>query len=114
MSKLNNRNWTLLFRRGTYATLVSSTTYFTQGEPAYTTDSKQLYITDGSNNKIPVMGNTWLTTALTALSTLTTTGERAFVTDATTASATFLSTPVGGGAVFCPVFFSANGKWTVG
>lgn len=47
---------TYQFRQGLDANIVKSTTYFQQGEPGYTTDTKQLFIADGSNNKNPVGG----------------------------------------------------------
>jgi len=110
MSLLNGRSFTLLVRRGTHTSLLSTDTYAMQGEPLYTTDTQQLYIANNSNKAIPVNGNTYPTTGLP---TSVSTGERAFVTDATTGSATFLSTPVNGGSTFAPVFYDGN-KWRVG
>ncbi len=49
MSELNNRPFTLVLRQGTLTNLELSTTYLTQGEPVYTTDTKQVFIGDGTN-----------------------------------------------------------------
>lgn len=54
MSKLNNENFTLIVRQGTASNLALSTTYVSQGELMYTTDTKTLYVGDASNNKLPV------------------------------------------------------------
>ena len=56
MGKLNNQIFNLVARAGLAANLPSSTLYLQEGEFAYTTDGKILYITDGSNNKLAVMG----------------------------------------------------------
>lgn len=49
MSQLNDTSFTLRARRGTAANLALSTTYLVEGEFAYTTDTKQLNIGDGTN-----------------------------------------------------------------
>lgn len=79
MLKLNNTNFTLVVRQGTATNLALSTTYFSQGELAYTTDTKQLFISDGTN-KIPmpmIVGNDRKTalTSAQALATLTVGGS---------------------------------------
>lgn len=44
-TKLNKTNFTIRFRRGTYATLPNGILRFAfEGEPLYATDTKQLFI----------------------------------------------------------------------
>ena len=47
--KLNRTNWILTVRKGLAAAINAVTTYFLEGELGYTTDTKQLYISDGSD-----------------------------------------------------------------
>lgn len=51
MAKLHSNNFTLLLKRGTLANLntANNKSIAVQGEPAYTTDSKQVYIFDGTD-----------------------------------------------------------------
>lgn len=109
MSLLNNRFWTLRLRRGTQANLMLATTLLQEGEPAYTTDTKQTFIADASNNKIPICGAVYAVLSLPA----GTSGARAFVNNAL--APTFGAAPVTGGAVFVPVFWDGNASaWKVG
>lgn len=41
-------------RRGLRSTLLSTSTFFLQGEPAYTTDTKHLFIGNASYYPVPV------------------------------------------------------------
>lgn len=54
MAKLNKTTFRLLLKRGTRANLNVVSNYFTQGEPVYTTDTKQLFIADASYIPQPV------------------------------------------------------------
>lgn len=49
MSKLNNENFTLIARQGLAANIRAAITYSSKGELAYTTDTKEFYISDGTN-----------------------------------------------------------------
>ncbi len=49
MTELNNRPFTIVLRQGTLTNLELATTYLTQGEPVYTTDTKQVFVGDGTN-----------------------------------------------------------------
>jgi len=46
MAKLNKVNFILRLKSGTRANLEKVSNYFLQGEPVYTTDTKQLFIAD--------------------------------------------------------------------
>ena len=65
MSKLNNHNFTVLFRRGLASAFSSYGAGFFEGEPGYTTDEKQVWIGDGSNVAHPVGGPRIVLTATT-------------------------------------------------
>jgi hypothetical protein len=54
MTQLNKTPFQILLRRGNKADLKSSTLMFqTEGEPAFTTDTHQFFISDGSKfNKV--------------------------------------------------------------
>lgn len=54
MAKLNKTDFTLRFRRGLRASLLATATYLWQGEPIYTTDTKQLFVGDSTNRAVPV------------------------------------------------------------
>ena len=56
MSLLDDRPITIQLRQGTDANLVKSTTYAIEGEQLFTTDTLQVFVADGSNNKNPVGG----------------------------------------------------------
>jgi hypothetical protein len=51
MSNLHETIFTLRFKRGLRAALQVLTNYGYQGEPAYTTDTKHLFINDGTEWK---------------------------------------------------------------
>jgi len=51
MAKLNSGNFTIRARRGTAANLALATTYVSEGELAYKTDTKVLAVGDASNGK---------------------------------------------------------------
>ncbi len=55
---LNNTPFNLVLKQGPNANIALTTTYLQQGEPAYTTDSKQLYIGDGTNKNRIGLPNT--------------------------------------------------------
>ena len=57
MSLLDDRPITIQLRQGTDANLVKSTTYAIEGEPLFTTDTLQVFVADGANNKNPVGGS---------------------------------------------------------
>jgi hypothetical protein len=54
MSKLNNRDWVIRVRRGVVADFPLLVGMMWEGELAYTTDEKQLFIGDENNNPQPV------------------------------------------------------------
>lgn len=49
MVKLNNQSFTIRVRRGLTATVNAATTCWKEGELGYTTDTKQLYVSDGTS-----------------------------------------------------------------
>jgi Major tropism determinant N-terminal domain len=63
MSIFNDVPFNIILRQGTDANLQKSTTFFQQGEPAYTTDTRRVYVSDGtgkhvvSSNLIRINGN---------------------------------------------------------
>lgn len=61
---LNNTAFALLIRGGLEANLSAS--FFSESEPGYTTDTKQMFIGDGSNNKNPVGNPRLILLAVTA------------------------------------------------
>lgn len=65
MTELNNRPFTIVLRQGTQADLNLSTTYLAKGELAYTTDTFQVYIGDGTN-KLLIGGGGYSGTITTA------------------------------------------------
>lgn len=58
MGDLNDNSFNLILKKGTTANLSLATTELQEGEPAYTTDSKQLYIGDGSDKNRIGLPNT--------------------------------------------------------
>ena len=48
MSKLNNQPFTIRVRRGTRSNIQKTSTYSVEGELAYTTNTKNLFVSDGS------------------------------------------------------------------
>ncbi len=62
MTELNDRPFTIVLRQGTQVSLNSTTTFFSAGELAYTTDTKRVFISDGSTNNRTPVGRTALTT----------------------------------------------------
>lgn len=54
MAKLNKTDLTIRIKRGLRANLGVVSNYFLQGEPVYTTDTKQLFIADASYIPQPV------------------------------------------------------------
>jgi hypothetical protein len=78
-SILNNRPFTIVLRQGTAANLAAADTYLTAGEPAYTTDTKSLYIGDGTNKNYIAGGGYSGTITTAKLTTGGTTGSMTFV-----------------------------------
>lgn len=54
MPNLNDSEFTMRLRRGTRTNLVKTTTLFYEGEPSFTTDTKQVFVGDSTYKAIPV------------------------------------------------------------
>lgn len=65
MTELNNRPFSIILKQGTAANLALADTWLAQGEPAYTTDTKSFYISDGTNKNY-IAGNGFTGTITTA------------------------------------------------
>ena len=63
--KFNDLTFNLVLKQGTAANLALATTYLQQGEPAYTTDDKQLWIVDAANVK-HLIAQAWNATTQTS------------------------------------------------
>lgn len=72
IGKLNNEDFNLIVKKGTAANLALGTTYLQEGELAFTTDTKKLYVGDAAGGKNQVGGASGgLATRTTATSTYT-------------------------------------------
>lgn len=110
MSRLNNTVLQYRLKNGTAANFTTDAkNQMILAEPAYTTDDKQLYISDGSGNAAPVGGG--LVTLVGSLPSAGTVGRRAFVTNSV--STTFASTITGGGTATVPVYDDGT-NWRIG
>jgi len=93
------------FKKGLVANINSTITKnnAVEGEPHYATDTKEVYVFDGTNN-IPIQRTKGVYTVATL--PIGVQGDRAIVTDAT--APTFLTALTGGGAVVTPAFHNGT------
>lgn len=54
MAQLNKTPFTIQVRRGLRSALLATTSYFFEGELAFTTDTKQLFVGDSNYRAVPV------------------------------------------------------------
>jgi len=81
MAKLNKNNLQIKFKRGVAANINTDATKYlaSQGEPHYTTDTKQLYVFDGTTNVLAGVLN--IDTRANILALTATIGQIAYATD---------------------------------
>lgn len=101
---LNDMHQKLRLQRGPASSLTTALNdYCQEGEVFYATDTKRLYVHDGTAF-LPADRLKGFTVATLPAGTV---GDTAYVTDAD--SPTYLSAPVGGGAVVAPCFHNGAG-----
>jgi len=52
MARFNDTSFVLLLKQGLYANLIKLTTLLLPGEMVYTTDTRQLFVSDGTNQML--------------------------------------------------------------
>lgn len=106
---LNNTSQQLQLKTGTVAQITAvANAMGVQGEPLYATDTKQLYIHDGTSYVSTSIFQKPVTLKGYTVATLPTgtQGDICFVTDAL--APTYLTAVTGGGTIVTPVFYNGS------